>query len=552
MKYHTLTLMSILAVFCLSWTASCAPGSIPQYRVFELVFSGSEITPGDNPVRDVILEANWVHEDGNTCLKIYGFWDGDGRGGPEGNVYKVRFCPIKTGSWTLESVNSNDPVLNGQHAGLTLQCIRSDHPGFWVRDPESAGGRWYERSNGTHPYIVGNTLYSYVSEYYLDAPNGSNIEKDTRLCGKYYNKIRFAVTGDIYPHPTGKPFLDDSGTPTDDGNYSHRPNPSWFHGRVDLAVQTCNELDVIADLILNGPDSPDARAALRPGKNDGDPAPYLRYIAARYGSYPNVWICLSNEFEIRDPRYEPSEIRKFGHTIRKYLPYNVPLSVHPRQVDWYAELNDPSDPWNDHVIFQNKIKQIHIAADKIALNYWIGGGNLPVINDELAYEGEGDGWGEDDVLEAFTGALLGGGYGSTGYKSGHKLGHYFAGNFSAEEHTASDNLLLFRELVDKHVNFWEMAPFTVFFSRKNGIWLDIFQHVEYDYRLLSNGKEEYLLGASGPKSGLVAHLPEGSWEVRFLDVVNKKHSLLEKGVSGEYVFDLPDSRAILMHFKRID
>ena len=87
------------------------------------------------------------------------------------------------------------------------------------------------------------------------------------------------------------------------------------------------------------------------------------------------------------------------------------------------------------------------AADCNNLNYWIGG-KKPVINDELAYEGKGDGWTEEDVIGAVLGAFIGGGYASTGYKSGAKIGHYFTGNFDASEHSASDNLLYLRNIIN--------------------------------------------------------------------------------------------------------
>ena len=44
-------------------------------------------------------------------------WDRDGRGGAGGSVYKVRFCPTFPGEWTLVSVTSGDPELNGQGHG---------------------------------------------------------------------------------------------------------------------------------------------------------------------------------------------------------------------------------------------------------------------------------------------------------------------------------------------------------------------------------------------------------------------------------------------------
>lgn len=521
---------------------------IPQYQVYELVFTGSTVSPGDSPVRDVILETMWRHVAGGLSYHVYGFWDGDGRGGPVGPVYKVRFCPTLPGEWELTSVVSNDPGLDGQHEGFTLHCIASGHHGFWERDPESAGGRWYKRSDGSHPYIIGNTMYSYLSEHYLGGSNGSDINSDTRHCAAYYNKLRFAITGDIYPHPTEKPFLDNDGLPTDDGNYSHRPNPAWFSHRVDLAVRTAYEADMIADLIINSVDSKQGRSVLKAGANGGDAVPILRYMSARYGSFPNVWFCLSNEYNIRDPRFMAAEIRDLGIQLRDLLAYPTPISVHPNQRDWDPDLQSGKE-WNDHIIFQNKIKYIWMAADKVDLNHYKGAGK-PVIDDELAYQGEGDGWLQEDVLEAFLGAFLGGGYGSTGYKTGHKLGQYFAGHFDATQHSTSDNLLWFRQQIDAGIEFWNMQPSTVFYTNKDGIRLDIFRHVDYDFRLLKEDGKAYVLGAAGPRKNILAQLPEGNWDIVLYDLVAMSTRDLGSGISGEFAFDLPGTRALFVVLKR--
>ena len=526
------------------------PDTIPLYHIIEVPFEGSGLMPADSPVRDVILKTKWVHENGVKVIELYGFWDGDGKGGVAGSIYKVRFCPVLEGNWTLKSVNSNDPMLKGQHQGMQVRCTGSEHPGFWEADPESAGGRWYRRSNGSHPYIVGNTMYSYVSEYCQDKPNGSNIEHDTRSCSNYYNKLRFAITGDIYPHPEDRPFLDETGQPTNDGNYSHRPNPAWFSGRVDLAVARAFGEDMIADLIINSVDSRQGRSVLRPTGNNGDPEPILRYMAARYGSYPNVWFCLSNEYNIRDPRFTEEEITGIGKQLRGMLAYPTPLSVHPNQQEWATGLNtDPS--WNDHVIIQNKVKQLGLAADKIYLNYYRGK-CIPVINDELAYQGKGDGWSEEDVLEAFLGAFLGGGYGSTGYKSGRKLGQYFAGNFNPDEHSVSDNLLWFRKQIENQLEFWHMEPSTIFYTQKDGITLDIFRNVQYTYRLISQQGKAYVLGASGPAEGITADLPAGEWEAVLYDLVAMSIRDLGSDLTGTFRFDFPDSRALFLVLKKTE
>jgi hypothetical protein len=233
----------------------------------------------------------------------------------------------------LVDTESNNARLDGQHEGMKIQCTSSNHKGFWEVDHEQTGSRWYKRSDGSHPYILGNTLYSFLSEYYKGKPTGGSIRRDVEENAKYFNKIRFGITGDLFPNPDHKPFLDNQGKPTDDGNFSHRPNPTWFQQRVDLAVKLTFDKDIIADIILNGPDSPDARTALLAAENGGDNTPFLRYMAARYGSYPNVWMCLSNEYDIRKPVYDEEEICTFGYRIKEFLPYGTPLSVHANQRD---------------------------------------------------------------------------------------------------------------------------------------------------------------------------------------------------------------------------
>jgi len=495
----------------------------------------------------VELVTQWRHETGLTYT-IHGFWDGDGKGGPAGNAFKVRFCPTAVGAWTLVKTSSNRTELDGQNEGHRIVCTASEHLGFWLVDAEQAAGRWYKRSDGSHPHIFGNTMYTFLSERNDTGPSGGNIADDIRRNAEYFKKVRFSIVPDRYPHPNAKPFLDDTGQPTDDGDFSHRPNPAWFRDRVDLAVCVAYDHDLIADLILCGPDTEDSRAVLRAGQNGGDPTPILRYIAARYGSYPNVWICLCNEFDIKTPRYTCDEINRFGQTLRRFLPYPTPMSVHAKPRDWYAELN-AGPPWHDHVIIQEKIKKLPVAADWVSRNHAIGG-HVPVIDDELAYEGAGDGWSEADVIESHLGAFLGGGYGTTGHKPENKKGHYFLGNFKAGEHKAADNLLWLRQIIDRNITFWRMMPADD--ADPGDSTIDIFANVHPDFRVLSRHGHEYVLGTNRSRKDIQVRLPAGRWQVACYDAIAQSREPLAESVSGAFTFDVPNSRAALLHFKRID
>lgn len=527
------------------------------YAVTEIALQGPRQGPRDTPARDIELKMTLRHESGAPEITLPGFWDGDGRGGLEGDVFKIRFTPTVAGRWTVVKTESNVPQLAGQKQGDTIVAAPSRRHGFWLADEESPGRRWYRRSDGTHQYIIGNTQYSFLSGTRPRAgaakpretvtanqlePSQVDIAADVRANARCFRKLRFSLLPDHYPHPTEKPFLDDEGKPTDCGDYSHRPNPRWFQERADTAVQAALECDLIADLILAGPDTEDARATLRAAKNGGDAAPWLRYVAARYGAYPNVWICLCNEYNIKTPKYSEAQVAALGRQMRAWLPYPTPLSVHASPPVVWAEAFDQLPAWSEHQIVQKKIRQIAPAADVIQEAWGVGLGrprNKPTIDDELSYQGAGDKHNAGDTIEAHLGAFLGGGYGTTGYKSANKLGQYFYGGFNAAEHTAADSLGWLRETIDTKITFWKMAP-----------GAEIFQNLDAGARALGWPGREYVLGTNRARAGIVATLPEGQWTVTEFDLIARQSRKLSDAASGRFVFGAPASRAVLFHFKR--
>lgn len=121
-------------------------------------------------------------------------------------------------------------------------------------------------------------------------------------------------------------------------------------------------------------------------------------------------------------------MKSAGEALRSFLPHPTPVSVHGAPEGWNAELNGD---WHDNVITQHKLKRLDEAADFAARNF-DPDVNKPVINDENAYQGAGDGFSEGDAIEGCFGTFLGGRYASTGEKYGEKLGQYFWGGFDAD------------------------------------------------------------------------------------------------------------------------
>ena len=506
-------------------------GTVPQHGVYELRLAGPRLSAADAPARDVELFVTFRHESGKPELRLPGFWDGDGKGGPEGDVFAVRFCPTKPGKWTVVRTESNRPELRGRREGDTLACTPSKHPGFWVPD-----GRWYKRSaDGSHPFVVGNTHYSFLSRRNDQGPVKTDPVEDVRRNAEYFGKLRFTLMSDRYPDPDDTPFLDDAGEPSDDGKYSFRPNPRWFRTRADPVIAEAHRVDLACDLILCGPDTRDSRSTLR---DEAGARAGLSYVAARYGAYPNVWFCLSNEYDIRDPAYTPAQVVRAGVYLRGRLAYPNPVSVHRDAGDWNPALNGA---WHDHVIFQGKIKTLDEAADAAVRNFGIGGGDKPVVNDENAYQGDGDGFSEADTAEGCFGTFLGGAYATTGEKYSEKLGQYFWGGFDESAHTAARGLRYLREYVNRSVPFWTMQPLPLADTPFAGIGVRA--------RVLGRAGEGYVLGTSGRGEHRV-ELPPGRWDVVQVDLMSRTTRTLAEGAAGTFSFATPDSRAVLTHFAR--
>jgi hypothetical protein len=502
---------------------------VEQFAIKEWTFIGPAQSADDTPARDCTLTATLRHETGDEVV-VHGFFDGDGEGSASGNVFKLRFCPTIAGTWTIVETASNHDQLRGQHAGESIHCTASDSPGLWIAD-----GGWYRRSDGSHPMIVGNTHYTFFSLQSHDGPLRSDPASDIAAQAEIFNKVRFSLVGDRYPDPDLKPFLDDAGRQTDEGRYSYRPNPAWFHNRVDPAIAQGLASDVICDIITGGLDTFDSRSILK-----GDNLAWLRYVAARYGSYPNVWFCICNEWNIKDPSYTAGEMIAAGETLGQHLPHpTTPVSVHGDNGPWHDELNGE---WCDHAIIQWKLKTIPEAADAAAGSQRLAEGR-PLVNDENAYQGDGDGFSEEDTIEGCFGTFLGGGYPTTGEKYDNKLGQYFWGGFDAGEHSAADNLGLMRHYIDENVEFWKMAPL----AGDEAPFADLPE----GFRVLGNSGSEYVLG-SNSAARITCDLPPGQWRITQVDLIAGETAVVAESAAGEFEWTTPGSRAVLTHLRRMD
>ncbi|MBI4605687.1 MAG: serine hydrolase [Planctomycetes bacterium] len=107
-----------------------------------------------NPFTDVVLQATFTRPGGGTVL-FWGFHDGDGMGGQDGRVWRLRFMPDELGEWRYACKFSDGaPGTSG-----TFRCVASGAgPGPLRADPENP--RWFRFAGGSR-----KRLHGY---YYLD------------------------------------------------------------------------------------------------------------------------------------------------------------------------------------------------------------------------------------------------------------------------------------------------------------------------------------------------------------------------------------------------
>ncbi|GEM_PF-6829931 len=107
------------------------------------------------------------------------------------------------------------------------------------------------------------------------------------------------------------------------------------------------------------------------------------------------------------------------------------------------------------------------------------------------------------------------------------------------EHTAADNLLWLREVIDADISFGNMTPD-----------IGIFTHLDENFRGMAWPEHEYVWGTNKVRKGIIANLPPGTWTVNRYDVIKKQKTMLTKQAKVGFEFDAPDSRAVLFHFRK--
>ena len=105
-------------------------GRVAKWAGIEIAFAGPESRGrGDPNPFGIPLEVVFTSPSGRQ-YRVPGFYDGDGRGGLDGSIWKVRFSADETGEWTFAS-QSDDRRLDGHEGRFIVTEPPEDAPGFY-------------------------------------------------------------------------------------------------------------------------------------------------------------------------------------------------------------------------------------------------------------------------------------------------------------------------------------------------------------------------------------------------------------------------------------
>ena len=148
-------------------------GNLRVWDTVTISFTGPASSEADdelNPFLDYRLQVELNGPSGQQ-YDVPGFFNGDGLGNGEGNLWQVRFTPDESGDWDYKAsfrtgkdvAVSLDPsagkpaAMDGQSGSLKIAAIDPDAPGFlkWGR-LEYVGGHYLKFRNGPY-WIRGGT-----------------------------------------------------------------------------------------------------------------------------------------------------------------------------------------------------------------------------------------------------------------------------------------------------------------------------------------------------------------------------------------------------------
>jgi len=379
----TVSRRSVLGGTLAAGAVGMAPGAsaasadrVERWGVHEIVLQG----PSDgNPFEDVRLAADFTSV--GRRVTVPGFYDG-------GGTYRIRFSPPDLGHWTWRTT-SNVAVLRDR--GGRVEAV-PPRPGNRGPVRTTRDGYHFAYADGTPYRPVGTTSYSWALQ-----SDARCVETLATLAAAPFNKVRMCVFPNVASVATD-PFARTGHGPRDWD--PARIDPAYFR-RFEDRIRRLGAIGVEADVILFHPYDKVRGYSAMPRADDER---YLRYVAARFGAFRNVWWSMANEYDI----VESKTVADWDHLFEVL----VAADSHDRlrSIHNLNTYYDHRKPWITHASIQHGAAVLDDGRVHPHRNF----AQKAVIFDEVIYEGNSSKrWANltgEQLVERFWWGTVGGAY----------------------------------------------------------------------------------------------------------------------------------------------
>ncbi len=379
----------LTALLLAAWHATGAEAvtTVPQWHEVELTFTATRDTT--SPYTDTEAWAEFTHDDG-TKLRRPMFWDG-------GRTFRVRFASTKSsGVWRWQSVSADqDPGLHGRTGELSSSPGRTGaaatiftRHGFWSIPP---GGRNLIHADGTPRLLCADTAWA--------LPWRATVEQ-----AETYARDRQAKGFNAALLMTVQPDMDCKGprSRTEDLGFDvgfedlskgalRQLRPEYFQMFDRLTgILVAHGIAPVYQPVFHGYGWKGRRVAGNVVSAE-DYARYCRYLVARYGARPAIWLVGGD-----GPATAPNiveQLDRAGQTIEEWDAYRQPTGIHYSPHALFRTHQDKT--WIDFQWCQTGHNGEHVP-ERVA-DMWRNTPVKAVANGEPTYEnigktGRGAGW----------------------------------------------------------------------------------------------------------------------------------------------------------------
>ena len=416
--------MNLLVCFfylacCLGLCAQIEPVEVPQWTTQEITLTSE--SKYENPYVDVEVRASFTNQHGISLTRP-AFWDG-------GNTWKIRFAPTDFNSvWTWKSAASNikDKGLNNKSG--QFKSVRNTSQNSLLNNgllKMSSGHRNVIHHSGKSFLVVGDTPWAIP--FRATIKQVETYAKDRQEKG-FNTALMMTVQPDMKAEgPNARNTEKGFARAFDDLSNGHLNN---------INVSYFQYYDKIVNILLEHEIVPVYQPVFHGYGWKGldvlgrtiDPEEYVRYckyLLARYGSKPAIWL-LGGDHNGKDPG-----ILESGEMMEKWDAYAQPTGIHYNPCDDYLATwadGDESHCFHFNKSFQNAtwldFQWTQTGHDNEHLYHKVKRmyDNLPikaVANGEPTYEGMNDGknglgwWqGEEAWMQLMHGGTMGIVYGA--------------------------------------------------------------------------------------------------------------------------------------------